>query len=704
MLLWYLRPVTLARENIVDDRKGIVIGCATGTLAFACLCCLVFVGFTAFVARRAILNSPSSGVFTVSGTPTVTPQVIRPTETASQPQSQGGDGDSALPSSLSPAHQTLQSLEDTVVPVNDPRSLAQRLLGVEDIPLTVPPPAAPLQVGAREQFWLTDTSTNRTFQVEAVLRYITDHLYFWIEDGVRYDQEELRAIAEEFERKIYPTNRAFFGTEWSPGVDGDPHLYVVYARGIGFSTAGYFSSADELHPLAHEYSNAHEMFIVNADNSPLGDEYTYGILAHEFQHMIHWYLDRNETSWLNEGFSELATLLNGYTPGGFDFLYTTNPDRQLNDWPNDQNDTGPHYGAGFLFVTYFLDRLGETATQALAAHTDNGLKSIDVVLQDLALTDALSNQPMTADNLVLDWGLANYLHDGSLADGRYTYDNYPDAPTASPTETITQCEPGVQTRTVHQYGFDYIRITCGGQLSLRFEGSVETTLLPASAYSGEYAVWSNKGDESDMTLTRTFDFTGLSAPLTLTYWTWYDIEADYDYVYLEASTDGERWEILTTPSGTAEDPSGNSYGWGYNDLSDGTGTWVQEQVDLSPYAGRQLQLRFEYVTDAAVNGEGMLIDDVAIPETGYFEDFETGDGGWQAGGWVRVQNTLPQTFRLALVTEGAVTEVEYLALDATNSLTIPLDIGGEVDEVVLVVMGTTRFTRQPAAYRFDFLP
>ena len=33
------------------------------------------------------------------------------------------------------------------------------------------------------------------------------------------------------------------------------------------------------------------------------------------------------------------------------------------------------------------------------------------------------------------------------------------------------------------------------------------------AYSGKMAFWSNKGDESDMTLTREFDFSSASGPL-----------------------------------------------------------------------------------------------------------------------------------------------------------------------------------------------
>jgi hypothetical protein len=210
--------------------------------------------------------------------------------------------------------------------------------------------------------------------------------------------------------KIYPTTREFFGSEWSPGIDGDEHIYILYARGLGFSVAGYFSSSDSVHPLIQEYSNGHEMFLFNADNTALGEEFTYGVLAHEFQHMIHWNLDGNETSWLNEGSSELAAFINGYDPGGFDWLYINDPDLQLNDWPNDQNATTPHYGAGFLFMTYFLDRFGEEATQALVRDPANGLESVDDVLRETAATDPLTSQPITADDFFMDWVVTNFLH------------------------------------------------------------------------------------------------------------------------------------------------------------------------------------------------------------------------------------------------------------------------------------------------------
>jgi len=596
------------------------------------------------------------------------------------------------------SNDTLDVLERTIVPNNDLPTIACRLLAICNVPATVAAPATPLQVGDQASFWVNDMDTNENTQVTATLRAITTHVYFWVESGVDYDPKELTTLTDTFEKDIYPTTREFFGSEWTPGVDGDEHIYILYATGLGSSIAGYYSSADEYNPLVHEYSNGHEMFIFNADNSYLDDPFTYGVLAHEFQHMIHWNIDRDETSWLNEGFSELSAFLSDYDPGGFDFLYMSNPDLQLNDWPNDAYETSPHYGAGFLFTTYLLDRFGEDVTRAVVANPLNGLDSIDNTLATIHATDEITGLPIGADEFFLDWVITNYLQDASVADGRYATHNYPKAPTANNTETITNCPQAMAERPVHQYGVDYIGFKCAGDYTIHFEGSTVAKLLPENPYSGSYAFWSNKGDESDMTLTRQFDFTQVSAAGSMSFRTWYDLEQDYDYLYLEASTDGETWQILTTPLGTNLDPSGNSFGWAYNGSTTG---WRQENIDLSQFSGQKVYLRFEYVTDAAVNGEGFMLDDVSVDSIGYFSDFETDDGGWQPDGFVRIQNSLPQTFRLALILKGKTTSVEIITLNPDQSADIPVHIGGDVTEAVLVVTGTTRYTRQLASYQFD---
>ena len=72
---------------------------------------------------------------------------------------------------------------------------------------------------------------------------------------------------------------------------------------------------------------------------------------------------------------------------------------------------------------------------------------------------------------------------------------------------------------------------------------------------------------------------------------------------------------------------------------------------------------------------------------------------------MRIENHLPQTFRLALIKKGFFsTSVEYIPLSADNTADIPLQFGDEYNQAVLVVTGTTRFTRQPASYRYFFGP
>lgn len=680
------------------NNSPLVIIIIVSLLIILCCCITLCAG----LGVLAVINDNSEiGSSTVSTTST--PVVIRPSATSTAvdtPTSQKTATNTAIPEKTD----TLTTLENTIVPINDPVDIARRFLHKTSVKVTLEPPAEPFQVGDQQDFWVMNTDTNENFQVSATLQYITDHVYFWIEDDVNFDSKDLEKITETFENKIYPTDREFFGSEWTPGVDSDPHLYILYAKNLGGTVAGYFSSNDEYTPDAFEYSNSHEMFLLSADHTKLYEEYTYGVLAHEFQHMIHWYRDRNETTWMNEGFSELAMLLNNYTVGSAPDYFADDPDLQLTDWPTDPSKTYPHYGAAFLFMSYFLDRFGETATKAVVAHPANGMTSIDKVLDELDIKDPESNQTLTADQVFSDWTITNYLQDDSIDDGRYAYYTYANPPEPSITKTINKCPQENITMDVKQYGTDYIRIRCEGDYTLHFEGSITSKVIPADPHSGTYYFYSNKGDESHMRLTKTFDFTNQAAPLTLTYWTWYDIEEDYDYVYLTASTDGKNWEILAPPSSTSENPSGANYGWGYNGLSGDGPEWIKESVDISKFAGKTVQISFEYITDAATFGEGFLIDDIAVPEIGYFTDFENDDGGWQADGFVRIENEIPQTYTVSVLFIGEHPKIEKITLSEDNSSTIPLQLGDEYKEAILVVSGTSRFTRQKAAYRFSITP
>ncbi len=664
-------------SNTQSSSTGTIIGVIIGILV--CCSCVAIVAAGAFF-YQAYKNIP------LDLTPFVPPaeNTVTPVPTAQIDRPPVDDI----------SRETADTLGQAQVPENDPYELACRLQAICNVPKVVQ--AKPYKVGDKEKFWILNSDTTEHFQINATLRYATPHSFFWVENGTPVNEGDMKALMDTFENKIYPTDREFFGSEANPGVDGDPHIYVIYASSIGHNIAGYFSSSDSYNPEAKKYSNAHETYVLGTSQN-LGDQYTYATLAHEFVHMIQNASDRNDVSWLNEGFAEVGAFLNKYDVGGADWLYVQNPDLQLNTWvDNSSPDFSAHYGQSFLYLTYFLDRFGEEASKALTNDPENDLPSVDDTLAKLNITDPQTGKVITADDVFMDWAVTLNLMDKSVGDGRYYYHNYPSAPTVTASESVSNC-PQSLSGSVNQYGIDYYTISCTGDYTLHFSGSTAVGLLPVDAHSGKYMFWSNRGDESDMTLTREFDLTNASGPVKMSFAMWYDLETDYDYVFLEASTDGKTWQILKTPSGTDENPSGNSYGWGYNSQ---TNDWKTEEVDLSQFAGKKVQIRFEYITDAALNGEGFLLDDVKIDAINYQTDFEVDNGGWEGAGFVRVDNMLPQTYRLALITKGATTTVTQITLNPDQTADVPLSLkSGE--QAVLIVTGTTRFTRQPAAYQME---
>jgi len=671
--------------EINNNQSSVVPKIITAVVAIlVCCACVVIIaaGGLVFYEYR---NSP---IATIDVTPSPSPTLE---DTATPPPTI----ELTQPPIESISSDTLQVLLNTNVPENDPYELACRLEGICDVSKTVQGKA--YKIGDKEKFWILNSDTTSYNQTNATLLYITPHSYFWAEDGADADKGDMKALMDEFENKIYPTNREFFGSEWTPGVDNDPHIFVLYTGGLGSNVGGVFYSTDEFNPQIQEYSNAHETFVLISSRS-LADEFAYSTLAHEFVHMIQHPTDRNDATWMVEGFAEVGAFINGYNVGGSDWYYVQTPDLQLNSWVDNQSpDFSLHYGQSFLYLTYFLDRFGKDATKHLNSNPMNDLASIDATLAQLNITDPQTGNIITADDVFMDWATTLYLQDKNVGDGRYAYHNYPDAPQAIDTEVISDCPQSPLDSSVNQYGIDYIKVDCTSDYTLHFSGSSAAGLLPVDAYSSKYAFWSNKGNESDMTLTREFDFTNVSEPIILSYQTWYDIEEDWDYLYLEASTDGQTWEILSTPSGTDFNPSGASYGWAYTGQ---TGDWRLEEIDLSQFAGQKVQVRFEYVTDALLNGDGFLLDDVRVDALNYQSDFEADDGGWVANGFVRVENVLPQTYRLSLIIKGDTTTVTPIELNADNTIDIPLSLKSG-DEAILVVTGTTRFTTIPAAYQIE---
>jgi hypothetical protein len=176
-----------------------------------------------------------------------------------------------------------------------------------------------------------------------------------------------------------------------------------------------------------------------------------------------------------------------------------------------------------------------------------------------------------------------------------------------------------------------------------------------------------------------------------------------------SADDGQTWDILAGPSSTLHNPNGNSFGHAYTGASEG---WIRETFDLGAYVGNQVLVRFEYVTDDAINRVGWLIDDVCVPELGACEDFETGPGDWVSRGFVYSDNRIQQRYIVQLIvldrqdeTDGgrAPGTIRILRMDLDEMQRGRLAVRGlgyDIEKAVLVISAIAPVTTEIAPYEY----
>jgi hypothetical protein len=544
---------------------------------------------------------------------------------------------------------------------------------------------------ARRDFWIVEAATGERRKITARLRTQTPHAAMWVEEGVWHDVRQLERAAKRFETDIYTRVRAAFGSEWTPGIDNDPRISILHATGLGEDILGYTSSLDEYPSDIHPRSNEAEMITVNVEAVEVGSPTYDVLLAQELQHLIQWHQDRNEEHWVREGLAELAATLMGAQSDRLYEAYLQQTDTPLAAWTGDDSQRGAH-----LLMTYLYERFGDDGTRALTAEPANGVRGFEAVLQEL-------ETQLTFDDLLADWLAANYL-DGVLETENTPY-GYSGLDLAQPAASAVYDTYPVQADTaVHQLGADYIVLRGEEDLRVQFTGQRQTPLLTEAPPIDHPVWWSNRTDASLTSLTREVDL-GDVEEATLVYRVWYDIEPHYDYATVEISVNGgKEWQMLRAPSGTDANPYDNNPGWGYTGKS---GDWIREEIDISPYAGDDALIRFSYLTDAAITGEGLLLDDISIPEIYHEGDQQEGEAEastWNAQGFVLTDGLVPQGYVALLVglgeSQGEDVTVERLPLaeDQSAAWIVPLS-SEDLHEAVLILSATAPLTRQPAPYQ-----
>jgi hypothetical protein len=600
-----------------------------------------------------------------------------------------GGGGSSHPTSTStrPATAPVSTNSDQPAP-RDLVDLAQRLRGAVSPARSVVLP--PLEVGDVEQINLAlfpgaSLSSPGTKVISATVRAVSDHAYFLFEDGgADVADADVQAAVDSFEATIWPQVTNVFGLPAIPGVDGDPRIVIVDAD-LGESAGGYVNGDDAYPRSVAPRSNQREIMYINSSVRPLGSSGHDHVVAHELQHLIHRAHGGDPETWLNEGLAEYAgDLVSGETKY---ISYLDEPDTQLNAWPDGSN---AHYGASALFVNYLAGQGLDPGR--LAATPGFGAEGVRTFLRD-------SGEPRSFEEVAADWAVANLLDE---ANGPYSYPGR----SVGPPGTTEVSSAGRVTAHVHQFAADYLEFNAGdlaSSVSVSFSGDARVPVLTGQATARGAFWYSGAGDNIDSTLTRELDLSDVTAA-TLTFRTWFDTEEAFDWGYVEVSSDGGKtWQVLSGAQTTTEDPLGVAFGPGYSGSSGAAGepAWVDERMDLTPFAGAKVLLRFELINDDGTNRPGWAVDDIAVPEIGLSDDGSS-DRDWQRQGFRRVDEELPQRFALRLVTYGASTQVQPVELDSQNAATIDLSgLGTEYEKAVLVVVGLADGTMEPAGYRYD---
>lgn len=164
----------------------------------------------------------------------------------------------------------------------------------------------------------------------------------------------------------------------------------------------------------------------------------------------------------------------------------------------------------------------------------------------------------------------------------------------------------------------------------------------ADPHSGEN-MWYSGADQdwADVRLTRDIAVPN-AADARFNLWNNYVIEVDWDFGFIEVSTDGGTSWVeqkvytgadveVTTPDGYA-DPNGRMHDFGgkkYGLTGDSHG-WRLDYVKLGGFAGQDIKLRLRLATDEAFLERGWFADDFSVTTGGaavWSDDAET-DGDW----------------------------------------------------------------------------
>ena len=284
------------------------------------------------------------------------------------------------------------------------------------------------KLGQKDPFFVKNVTSGQFEQITAILRAVGKHCYVYVAEDQSVSQAAVSKVQSKFDQTIYPINTGSFGNEWKPGIDGDNRVYLLlsdikdgYQNPTDGYVAGYFFAGDEMMQAefpSHSKVRSNEKEIIYLDTYPCDPEAKdyMEIVAHEFQHMIHYNQDNKESTWVNEGCSQIAPVLCGFTAPGHFKLLKDAPDRSLNNWA--QWDPMPDYGQVYLWNQYLLEVFTRQKIKP-ATFYRSLTKSKKASLS--GFIEAFAGIGLGLTDTFTDYIITNHVNDARLGDGKYSY-------------------------------------------------------------------------------------------------------------------------------------------------------------------------------------------------------------------------------------------------------------------------------------------
>ena len=281
-----------------------------------------------------------------------------------------------------------------------------------------------LRKGTRVQIWADTTELSNNHVSQGVADTLINSL-----------ENKTPSSSRDSTKGIVKLDEQYFGNP--PNKDGDnltdflvlDILDAYNGNTVKVYTAGYFYSNDQTDNVS---SNKRDILYIDSrpgifKNGVRNATKSLHTLAHEYQHLIHYNYDKKELTFVNEGLSEIASVICGYTlrsPSRF----FKNTDIPLFDWNNKSTSVLDDYSRAALFTLYYDEQLGDSVLKKVVQDTSVGKNGLD---------NAFSNWGSDLNNIAQNFFAANYFNN-KVSNTKYGYTYAVNTP---PTDTYSFNNP-----------------------------------------------------------------------------------------------------------------------------------------------------------------------------------------------------------------------------------------------------------------------